>query len=169
MSAPARRPSVSVSPVAIAGNQPGSPILGASSPPSLATFGSPPTLSGLSLSRSAQGSRGSTSAFPLHQQQGKALAPFPVVDAPVKILLLENVNTAAVDLLKAQGYAVEEIKKALGEEELINKLKEGSFQAVGIRSKTKITAKVIKECPSVSNLLFRYSLGVSAIFERTGR
>lgn len=152
MSAPARRLSVSVNPVAIAGNQPGSPILGASSPPSLATFGSPPPLSGLSLSRSAQnGSRTSTSAFPQqHQQQGKALAPFPVVDAPVKILLLENVNTAAVDLLKAQGYAVEEIKKALGEEELINKLKEGNFQAVGIRSKTKITAKVIKECASVS-------------------
>jgi len=150
VSAPARRPSVSVNPVAIAGNQPGSPILGASSPPSLATFGSPPPLSGLSLSRSAQnGSRTSTSAFPQQQQQGKALAPFPVVDAPVKILLLENVNTAAVDLLKAQGYAVEEIKKALGEEELINKLKEGNFQAVGIRSKTKITAKVIKECPSV--------------------
>ncbi|ORY72437.1 hypothetical protein BCR35DRAFT_307726 [Leucosporidium creatinivorum] len=148
MSAPARRLSVSVNPVAIAGNQPGSPILGASSPPSLATFGSPPPLSGLSLSRSAQGSRTSASAFP-QQQQGKALAPFPVVDAPVKILLLENVNTAAVDLLKAQGYAVEEIKKALGEEELINKLKEGNFQAVGIRSKTKITAKVIKECASL--------------------
>lgn len=51
---------------------------------------------------------------------------------------------------QAQGYEVEEIKKALGEEELISKLKQGGFQAVGIRSKTKITAKVIQACPSVS-------------------
>lgn len=66
--------------------------------------------------------------------------------------MLENVNTAAVDLLKSQGYEVEEIKKALGEDELIAKLKAGGFQAVGIRSKTKVTAKVIKECPTVRNI-----------------
>lgn len=53
-------------------------------------------------------------------------------------------------MLKAQGYLVEEIKTALGEEELIAKLKAGQFQAVGIRSKTKVTARVIGEVPSVS-------------------
>lgn len=112
-----------------------------------ASFGSPPALNGFSSSDAARSRTSSSAKFP---QQGKALAPFPVVDAPVKILLLENVNTAAVELLRQQGYHVEEIKKALGEDELIQKLRDGQFQAVGIRSKTKITAKVIKECPQVS-------------------
>lgn len=53
-------------------------------------------------------------------------------------------------MLKAQGWYVEEIKKALGEEELIKKVNEGQFAAVGIRSKTKVTARVLGECPSVS-------------------
>ncbi|BGP14541.1 hypothetical protein JCM10213_001889 [Rhodosporidiobolus nylandii] len=84
--------------------------------------------------------------------EGKSLAPFPVkddADAAARILLLENVNASAVDMLKKQGYHVEEIKKALGEEELIKKLQDGNFTAVGIRSKTKVTAKVIAECPSL--------------------
>ena len=156
MSAP-RRASVSVNPLAIngaqpilTGNAPTSPTLMAQSPPGLgASFGSPPIYNGSDLARSRNSVSQATNQFP-NQQVGKALAPFPVKDTPVKVLLLENVNTAAVELLKAQGYHVEEIKKALGEDELINKLKEGQFQAVGIRSKTKVTAKVIKECPQVS-------------------
>lgn len=71
------------------------------------------------------------------------------------MLLLENVNTAAVEMLTAQGYEVSELKKALGEDELIKTLKDGNFQAVGIRSKTKITAKVIAEVPNVSRPLPR--------------
>jgi D-3-phosphoglycerate dehydrogenase len=81
---------------------------------------------------------------------GKALTPFPLDSPHIKILLLENVNTAAVEMLENQGYQVEQVKMALGEDELIARLKAGSFQAVGLRSKTKITAKVIRECPSVS-------------------
>ncbi|KAM0788615.1 D-3-phosphoglycerate dehydrogenase 2 [Microbotryomycetes sp. NB124-2] len=121
----------------------------AQSPPGVngfsTSFGSPPVVA-TAFSTSAR--QGSTSAQ-FHQQVGKALAPFPVSDSPVKILLLENINAAAVNLLKQQGYHVEEIKKALGEDELIEKLKQGQFQAVGIRSKTKVTAKVIKECPQL--------------------
>ncbi|GAA5949874.1 hypothetical protein JCM21900_004235 [Sporobolomyces salmonicolor] len=106
---------------------------------------SPPSMSSFSQSYEA---RQRTASQPF-LQQGKALAPFPLVDSPVKILLLENINTTAVDMLKAQGYVVEELKKALGEDELIAKLKEGGFSAVGIRSKTKVTAKVIREVPSL--------------------
>jgi D-3-phosphoglycerate dehydrogenase len=90
--------------------------------------------------------------------EGKHLAPFPVApdaqegDSKARILLLENVNASAVEMLKAQGFFVEEIKKALGEDELIKKLNEGKFTAVGIRSKTKVTAKVIAEVPSVRPL-----------------
>lgn len=155
VSPPARRPSVSATPLNIAAHSPPSvaPLMLATSPPSLSAFGSPPA--------SSRTPGGSVAQFPA--QQGKALAPFPVVDAPVKVLLLENVNTAAVDMLKLQGYHVEEIKKALAEDELISKLTAGNFQAVGIRSKTKVTAKVIAACPSVSPLDCRLELGSVAL------
>lgn len=136
---PARRASVALSPVNL------SQYL--NSPPTHAT--SPPILTALSPDDGTTSrARASSSVKPA--QQGKALTPFPVETAHIKILLLENVNTAAVDMLKKQGYLVEEIKQALGEDELIEKLKAGAFQAVGIRSKTRITAKVISEVPSVS-------------------
>ncbi|GAA5988424.1 hypothetical protein JCM5350_005307 [Sporobolomyces pararoseus] len=117
----------------------------AASPPSYAI--SPPTggISSFSQSYEAR-QRAASVPFP---QQGKALAPFPVSEEPTKILLLENINTSAVEMLKAQGWYVEEIKKALGEEELIKKVNEGQFAAVGIRSKTKVTAKVLAECPTL--------------------
>lgn len=135
MSGPQRRQSVSLStqPLAV------SPVL-ATSPPAFSSF-----------SASYEARQRATGAVPF-PQQGKALAPFKEDgdrDEPVRILLLENINVSAVDMLKAQGYHVEEQKKALGEDELIAKLKEGGFSAVGIRSKTKITAKVIQEVPSV--------------------
>lgn len=135
---PARRASVALSPVNL------SQYL--NSPPTHAT--SPPILALSPDDSTSPRARASSGTKPT--QQGKALTPFPVETAHIKILLLENVNTAAVDMLKKQGYLVEEIKKALGEDELIAKLKAGAFQAVGIRSKTRITAKVISEVPSVS-------------------
>lgn len=61
-----------------------------------------------------------------------------------KVLLLENVNEAAVAMFRAQGYEVDTEKGALGEEELIQRLVKGGYSAVGIRSKTKVTAKVIE-------------------------
>lgn len=51
----------------------------------------------------------------------KQLKPFVTED--IKVLLLENVNTAAVEMLTAQGYQVEFIKTSLGEDELIEKIK----------------------------------------------
>lgn len=90
-------------------------------------------------------SRAASNQIPL--QAGKALEPFE--SSITKILLLENVNLAAVKMLKDQGYEVEEVKSALGEDEVIQRLREGNFQGVGVRSKTKITARVIAECPSV--------------------
>lgn len=101
------------------------------------------------FSPSSLGDSRNRPAFPT---TGKALTPFPLHETAVKILLLENVNAAAVAMLTAQGYEVKEIKSALGEDELIRTLKDGGFQAVGIRSKTKVTAKVISEVPGVSRL-----------------
>lgn len=60
----------------------------------------------------------------------------------IKVLLLENIDQEAVNLFKQEGYQVEEIKRALAEDELIQKIKEISI--LGIRSKTRITKKVIE-------------------------
>lgn len=107
MAPAARRPSVSATPlplnIAPANSPPnaGHSYL-ATSPPTLgASFGSP-----TSASFGATG--GNANGFALRansgsggvQQQGKALAPFPVSEEATKVLLLENVNTAAVDMLK---------------------------------------------------------------------
>ena len=57
----------------------------------------------------------------------------------IKILLLENISDAAVDELRASGYAdVKKINGALSEAELIKAVK--GVHLIGIRSKTRITA-----------------------------
>ncbi|KAK8850440.1 phosphoglycerate dehydrogenase [Kwoniella newhampshirensis] len=64
-----------------------------------------------------------------------------------KILLLENINLDAAEFLKKQGYEVDHVTKAYSEEELIAKLP--NYQAIGIRSKTKITQRVIDANPQL--------------------
>ncbi len=60
----------------------------------------------------------------------------------IRILLLENISDAAVDELRAGGYAdVERISGALSEDELTKVVK--GMHLLGIRSKTQITKKVI--------------------------
>jgi D-3-phosphoglycerate dehydrogenase / 2-oxoglutarate reductase len=60
----------------------------------------------------------------------------------IKILLLENISDAAVRELKNYGYAsIERINGALSEQQLIEAVK--GVHLIGIRSKTKITKKVI--------------------------
>jgi D-3-phosphoglycerate dehydrogenase len=61
----------------------------------------------------------------------------------IKILLLENVHSAAVELLKKEDFQVECLKEALSEEELKAKIKD--VHALGIRSKTRVTDEVLKE------------------------
>lgn len=65
----------------------------------------------------------------------------------LKILLLENVSQEAAKFLQSQGYHVDHYTKAWSESELCERI--GEYQAVGIRSKTKITAKVIKAATNV--------------------
>ncbi|KAI5800057.1 hypothetical protein EDC01DRAFT_716576 [Geopyxis carbonaria] len=71
----------------------------------------------------------------------KQLKPFNTED--IRILLLENVNQTAQEMLKKQGYQVEFYKSSLPEEELIEKIRD--VHAIGIRSKTKLSAKVLRE------------------------
>ena len=77
---------------------------------------------------------GSSSSAP------RLLTPFAIGD--IRILLLENVSQGAVDLLRQQGYQVDFQTKAWTEEELCEKI--GDYHVIGIRSKTKLTAKVFR-------------------------
>ncbi|KAI9662021.1 MAG: D-3-phosphoglycerate dehydrogenase 2 [Alyxoria varia] len=75
----------------------------------------------------------------------KQLKPFQTGD--IKILLLENVNQIGQDILKREGYQVEALKTSLPEHELIEKIKD--VQVLGIRSKTKLTKKVLGEAKNL--------------------
>lgn len=60
----------------------------------------------------------------------------------MKVLLLENIESAASENFTAEGYQVETLKSALDEKELIEKIKDVSV--LGIRSKTKVTRNILK-------------------------
>ena len=59
----------------------------------------------------------------------------------IKILLLENVHPDAFEKLSKDGFSVETVARSLSEDELIQKIKD--VHVLGIRSKTKVTKKVI--------------------------
>ncbi|KAF5864982.1 hypothetical protein ETB97_005869 [Aspergillus alliaceus] len=71
----------------------------------------------------------------------KHLKPFATED--IKVLLLENVNQTGRDILTKQGYQVEFLKSSLPEDQLIEKIRD--VHVIGIRSKTKLTARILKE------------------------
>ncbi|KAG0175689.1 D-3-phosphoglycerate dehydrogenase 2 [Apophysomyces sp. BC1034] len=79
------------------------------------------------------------------QPKPKVLRPFNT--AEVKILLLENVNEAAVKAFRKQGYQVETHAKALVGDELIEKIRD--VHIIGIRSKTKLTKQVLNEAKNL--------------------
>ncbi|MDO4896222.1 MAG: phosphoglycerate dehydrogenase [Moraxella sp.] len=61
----------------------------------------------------------------------------------IRFLLLEGVHDNALKVLNDAGYTnIEYIKTALDEDELIEKIKDAHF--IGIRSRTQLTAKVLK-------------------------
>lgn len=60
----------------------------------------------------------------------------------MKIMLLENIDPIAQEMLIKEGYQVEVLKNALDKKELIEKIKDVSI--LGIRSKTKITPQVLQ-------------------------
>lgn len=63
-----------------------------------------------------------------------------------------QVNESGVALLRGQNYVVDTEKASLSEDELIKRLREGQYQILGIRSKTKVTRKVIESCTNVGLL-----------------
>ncbi|KAI5461056.1 hypothetical protein BGZ63DRAFT_384843 [Mariannaea sp. PMI_226] len=75
----------------------------------------------------------------------KTLKPFNTQD--IKILLLENVNVGGQEILKGQGYQVEALKTSLPEDQLIEKIRD--VHVIGIRSKTKLTERVLREAKNL--------------------
>jgi hypothetical protein len=83
----------------------------------------------------------------------------PFATGELRLLLLENISQGAVEHFNAEGFQVDWYPKAWSEDELVQKI--GQYHAIGIRSKTKITEKVIKaasKVSSVSRLHFRCDL-----------
>ena len=67
--------------------------------------------------------------------------------AKVRVLLLESIHADAVARLESEGYQVESVRNALDEAELIERIE--GVHLLGIRSKTKVTAKVLEAADSL--------------------
>ena len=69
------------------------------------------------------------------------------LDTLNRALLLENVHPDATARLTKAGYQVETLSRALGEDELIEKLQ--GFSLLGIRSQTHVTERVLAAAPDL--------------------
>lgn len=78
----------------------------------------------------------------------------------MKVLLLENIESAAFDNFIREGYQVESLKSALDEEELVKKIKDVSI--LGVRSKTKVTRKVLENAKKLK-AIGAFSIGTDQI------
>jgi len=75
----------------------------------------------------------------------------PIENGDMRLLLLENISLDAVKAFEANGWKVDHHKKAMSEDDLVQQI--GKYHAVGIRSKTKITERVIKAASKVCGTL----------------
>jgi len=73
----------------------------------------------------------------------------PIDNEDLRILLLENISQDAVKAFEANGWRVDHHTKWLSEDDLVQRI--GQYHAIGIRSKTKITERVIKAASKVSD------------------
>ncbi len=65
----------------------------------------------------------------------------------IKVLLLENIDSLAQEILSEEGYSVKAVSSALSEEELIDEIKKVSI--IGIRSKTTLSSEIINASPKL--------------------
>ncbi|WP_413943131.1 phosphoglycerate dehydrogenase [Bdellovibrio sp. HCB-162] len=68
----------------------------------------------------------------------------------LRILLVENIHPVARDTLIAEGFKVDLISHAPSEEELLKILP--NYDVLGIRSKTEITAEVLRKNPQLTTI-----------------
>jgi len=68
----------------------------------------------------------------------------------MKILLLENIHPKATERFAQEGFSVEVVSGALGEAELIQKIE--GVHVLGIRSKTRLSGRVIEEAKKLLSI-----------------
>ncbi len=78
----------------------------------------------------------------------------------MKIALLEGIHSVAKDNLEAHGHQVELYKQSFADQELIDLLND--FEAVGIRSKTQLSEKVLQNSPQL-NAIGCYCIGTNQV------
>jgi len=67
----------------------------------------------------------------------------------MNVLLLENIDSAAVKVLSENGFNVESFPHTLSQNELITKINNDNISIIGIRSKTKLNETVLRSCSSL--------------------
>lgn len=77
-----------------------------------------------------------------------------------KVLLLDNVDPAAKEILEKNGVQAELCKDKFSGDTLVTKLQ--AYNAVVVRSATKVTAQVIENCPNLK-IIGRAGVGVDNI------
>lgn len=78
----------------------------------------------------------------------------------IKVLALENISVAAIERFKSVGFEVEVIKTAISESELMKKIE--NVDAIGIRSKTKLSDKVL-ECAKKLMVVGCFCIGTNQV------
>ncbi|MDX2302277.1 MAG: phosphoglycerate dehydrogenase [Microscillaceae bacterium] len=78
----------------------------------------------------------------------------------IHVLLLENIHSKAEEIFLKEGYNVEVISHALSEDELSEKIQNVSI--LGIRSKTRVTAKVLENANKLM-LVGAFCIGTNQI------
>ena len=73
-----------------------------------------------------------------------------MTQARVRALLLEQIHPDADDILRAAGFEVESVARALDEDELIEAIP--GVALLGIRSKTQITKRVLDAAPGLLSI-----------------
>ncbi|KAH0590812.1 D-3-phosphoglycerate dehydrogenase 1 [Termitomyces sp. J132] len=100
--------------------------------------------------------RTSVAASPTFSVQDRALRRRSVQDVPprflhplqndrIRLLILENISQEAVSAFRTLGFHVDHYTTAMTEDQLVEKI--ATYHAIGIRSKTKITQRVINAAP----------------------
>ena len=78
-----------------------------------------------------------------------------------RILLLENIHTGAKASLEAEGFEVDLVSKALPEAELVDRVR--GAVGLGIRSKTRITKKVVDAARGSVRVFGAFCIGTNQI------
>jgi D-3-phosphoglycerate dehydrogenase len=79
----------------------------------------------------------------------------------IKILLLEGVHSHAIDLFRQAGYlSIENLPGTLSEDDLLAKIKD--VHILGIRSKSKLTTRILKEASKLQ-VVGAFCIGTNGI------